>query len=236
MCVDFVGDGGGVAPHELVAQRLVVQHLPTPFGRGVEDHALSEDRRHEGIRLGLVEDLLRRTEEELVGLGPGEQHDVAVGQAKLSHVTAFGPHPLKSPMGSSRSSSRCPCGAGPSRDHGAVRAVRRWRSCGPLLWSGTGASGLTSIMGKCVPGGVATAVNTAAATAVGGAGSGCGGLPHRTHSPRTSAVMSGPSRMPISVRVWPGWTIVPAPRFPRAPSAARGRIPRAPIWTPCRRP
>ena len=39
----------------LVAQRLVVQRLLALLGRGVEDHALAEDRRHERVRRGLVE-------------------------------------------------------------------------------------------------------------------------------------------------------------------------------------
>ena len=65
--LDFALDGGRVALHLLTAQRRVVQHLLAALGAGVEDHALAEDRRHERIRLGLVEILVGRTEEELVG-------------------------------------------------------------------------------------------------------------------------------------------------------------------------
>ena len=39
------------------------------LGRGVEHHALAEDRRHERVGRGLVELLLGRPEEHLVGLG-----------------------------------------------------------------------------------------------------------------------------------------------------------------------
>ena len=84
MAVDLVGDGRGVAAHELVAQGLVVEHLAPALGRRVEDHALAEDRRHERVGLGLVERLLGGPEEELVGLGPGEQDHVAIGQPELA--------------------------------------------------------------------------------------------------------------------------------------------------------
>ena len=43
MLLDLVGDGGGVAPHELVPEGLVVEHLAPALGRGVEDHPLAED-------------------------------------------------------------------------------------------------------------------------------------------------------------------------------------------------
>ena len=64
----FVLDGGGVTLHVLAAQRGVVQHLRAPLGAGVEHHTLAEDRRHERVRLGLVEILVGGTEEELVGV------------------------------------------------------------------------------------------------------------------------------------------------------------------------
>ena len=92
--LDLTGDGGGVAPHELVAQRLVVQHLPPSLGRRVEDHALTEDRGHEGIGLGLVEDLLGRPEEELVRLGTAEQYHVTGGQPEHPDVAALVPDAL----------------------------------------------------------------------------------------------------------------------------------------------
>ena len=93
MALHLVGDGGGVAPHELVPQRLVVEHLPTALREGVEDHALAEDGGHERVGLGLVEHLLGGPEEELVGLGPAQQHHVPVGQAELPDVAALGPDP-----------------------------------------------------------------------------------------------------------------------------------------------
>ena len=83
--------------HELVAQRLVVQHLAPPLGRRVEHDALAEDGRHERVRLGLVELLLGRPEVELVGVRTGQQHDVAGRQRELAHVAALGPHPRHQP-------------------------------------------------------------------------------------------------------------------------------------------
>ena len=59
-------------------------------GDGVEHDALAEDRRHERVGLGLVEVLVGGPEEDLVGLGPGEQHDVAVGEAEHADVAALG--------------------------------------------------------------------------------------------------------------------------------------------------
>jgi hypothetical protein len=56
--------------------------------RRVEHHALAEDRRHEGVGGSLVEVLLLGPEEELVGLGAGQQDDVAVGQTELADVAA----------------------------------------------------------------------------------------------------------------------------------------------------
>ncbi len=78
--IDLGGDGLGVTAHELVAQRLVVEGLAPLLGRGVEHHALAEDRCHERVGLGLVEVLLGCPEEDLVRLRPGEQHHVLVGQ------------------------------------------------------------------------------------------------------------------------------------------------------------
>ena len=59
------------------------------LGVGVEHHALAEDRRHERVGLGLVELLVGSPEEELVGLGAGEQDDVLVGQSELADVAAL---------------------------------------------------------------------------------------------------------------------------------------------------
>ena len=87
--LDLALDGGGVALHLLTAQRRVVQHLLAPLGAGVEHHALTEDRRHERVRLGLVEILVGGTEEELVGVGARQQDDVLVDQLKPPDVAAF---------------------------------------------------------------------------------------------------------------------------------------------------
>ena len=87
--LDFALDGGGVALHLLAAQRGVVQHLLAPLGAGVEHHALAEDRRHERVGLGLVEILVGGAEEELVGLGAGQQDDVLVDQLEPADVAAL---------------------------------------------------------------------------------------------------------------------------------------------------
>ena len=98
----FALDRRGVALHVLAAQRGVVQHLLAPLRAGVEHHTLAEDRRHEGIRLGLVEILVGGTEEELVGFGAGQQDDVLVGQLEPAHVPALVAGPLHQ-----RRSDRC---------------------------------------------------------------------------------------------------------------------------------
>ena len=91
--VHLGGDGLGVAPHVLVPQALVVQHLPSPLGAGVEHDALAEHRGHERVRLRLVEFLLAGPEEHFVGLGATEEHHVPVGEGELANVTAFVAYP-----------------------------------------------------------------------------------------------------------------------------------------------
>ena len=97
--LDLALDGGGMTLHLLTAQRRVVQHLGTPLGAGVEHHALTEDRRHERVGLGLVEIGVRRTEEELVGLGARQQDDVLVDELEPADVAAFVTDPLHQPDG-----------------------------------------------------------------------------------------------------------------------------------------
>ena len=87
----------GVALHVLATQRGVVQHLLAPLRAGVEHHALAEDRRHERIRLGLVEILVGGTEEELVGLGAGQQDHMLVRQLEPTDVPALVADPLHQP-------------------------------------------------------------------------------------------------------------------------------------------
>ena len=87
-------DGGGVTLHVVTAQRGVVQHLGATLRTGVEHHALAEDRRHERVGLGLVEILVGGPEEELVGLGAGQQDDVLVGQLEPAHVAALVAQPF----------------------------------------------------------------------------------------------------------------------------------------------
>ena len=78
-----------MALHLLAAQRGVVQHLFAPLGAGVEHHALAENRRHERIRLGLVEFFVGGAEEEFVGLGAGEEDDVLVDELEPADIAAF---------------------------------------------------------------------------------------------------------------------------------------------------
>ena len=97
--LDFVLDGCRMALHLLTAQRRVVQHLLAPLGAGVEHHALAEDRGHERVGLGLVEILVGGPEEELVGFGAGQEHDVLVDQLEPADVAAFVPDALHQPDG-----------------------------------------------------------------------------------------------------------------------------------------
>ena len=87
-------DRGGVALHLFAAQRRVVQHLLAPFGICVEHHALPENGRHERVRLGLVQIVVRGAEEELVGLGARQQDNLSAGQVEPADVTAFVAHAL----------------------------------------------------------------------------------------------------------------------------------------------
>ena len=87
--LDLVLDGGRVALHLLAAQCGVVQHLRSPFGVGVEHHTLAEDRRHERVRLGLIEVAVGGAEEELVGLRAGQHDDLLVDQLEPADVAAF---------------------------------------------------------------------------------------------------------------------------------------------------
>ena len=158
MLLDLVGDGGGVAAHELVPQRLVVEHLAAALGRRVEDHALAEDRRHERVGLGLVELLLGRPEEELVGVGPGQQHHVAVGQPELADVAALGPHPLPSARwGRACSSSRWPFSPSPPDTRGGSRRSVRGASWLLPVSSSDRCFRLDLDHARCVPAGRATA-------------------------------------------------------------------------------
>ena len=87
--LDLTGDGLRVSSHELVAKRLVVEHLPAALWRCIEDHALAEHRLHERVGLCLVEDLLWCTEEELVRPRATEHRDVSTGQIEAADVAAL---------------------------------------------------------------------------------------------------------------------------------------------------
>ena len=220
----LVGDGGGVAAHELVPQGLVVQHLAPALRRRVEDDALAEDRRHEGVGLGLVEQLLGGPEEELVGVGPGEQHDVALGRC--------GTRPTSPHSARTRAHERdrvdaqlveVPVLAVAARHPGRLAQFdRRWSWC-LSSWSCSGASGWTSIDGEVRaprrghrvrrwPGHAVGAQEVAEWRA----------RPQRAHS---LDHLGGDVGVPVHPHVGQGragphdrW---PARRSPRAPSAAR---------------
>jgi hypothetical protein len=87
--LDLVRDRGGVAAHELVVQGLIVQRLPPLLRRCIEHDAGSEDRLHERIRLGLIQQLLGGPEEGLVGLRSAHEHDVPVAELELPDGAAF---------------------------------------------------------------------------------------------------------------------------------------------------
>ena len=88
-----------MALHLFATQRGVVQHLLAALGAGVEHHALAEDRRHERVRLGLVEILVGGPEEELVRLRSRQEDDVLVDQLEPADVAAFVADPLHEPDG-----------------------------------------------------------------------------------------------------------------------------------------
>ena len=117
--LDLVLDGGGVALHLLTAQCGVVQHLRPALGVGVEHHALTEDRRHERVGLGLVEFAVAGAEEELVGLRP----DSMTTCLSTSWNQPTSPHSSRmrciKPIGSVRNSSRWPCSSPRRRRRGA---------------------------------------------------------------------------------------------------------------------
>src|SRR4051794_7620441 len=83
-----------MALHLLTAQRGVVQHFFAPLGAGVEHHSLAENRRHERVRLSLIEILIGGTEEELVGLRTRQQDDMLVDQLEPTDIAAFVADPL----------------------------------------------------------------------------------------------------------------------------------------------
>ena len=115
-------------------------------------------------------------------------------------------------MGSTRSSSRCPCSPSPPETWGGSRSPTSTVMVCLLCWwrpaRGRAPRAGPRSRGDGCPGGVDTAASTAAATAGGRRKWLWRAAPNRTHSPSTSAVVSGPQSVPISVRVWPGWTIV----------------------------
>ncbi len=108
---DLVLDRRGVAAHHVAAQRLVLQRLLALLGRGVEDDALAEDRRHERVRRGLVERRVRRPEELLVGLAHRDTARRPCRRAGTGRCRRTRRGPARSSsIGSTRSSARWPCG------------------------------------------------------------------------------------------------------------------------------
>ena len=218
-------DRGRVAAHHVAAQRLVLQHLLALLGRGVEDDALAEDRRHEGVRRGLVERRVRRPEELLVGLRAGDQHDVAVGEPEPADVAALLAHPLEQ-------ADRVDAHLGEvavAVVGDGVRDLADRRLTVVVIASSTGASGVTSTRFRCTPRGALTIVAIASAIAAGLRKCGCRASPNRTHWLSTSAPASSSQSLPISLQVGPGpHDRRRARRCPRAPSASTCAMPSRP--------
>ena len=84
-----------MSAHELVAQRAVAHGLLALLGRGVEDHAGSEDRLHERIGGGLVELLVGRAEERLLRRGSVEHHEPVTREVDLADLAALVVHALQ---------------------------------------------------------------------------------------------------------------------------------------------
>ena len=139
-----------MAAHHVAAQRLVPQRLAAALGRGVEDHALAEDRRHERVRLGLVQVLVGGAEEVLVGFGAGQEYYRAAGEVEGADVAALG-------------SDAAHQGNGVASEFFQVIGARDDLE----LFHLTGASGWTSIRVRCAPGRVVTIAATALATSAG---------------------------------------------------------------------
>ena len=167
--------------------------------------------RHERVGLGLVEHLLGGPEEQLVGLGPGQQHHVA----SASRNWPTSPHSSRtrrmSPMGSSPQLVEVPVLVVAPRH---LRRLAQFDVDGhgvPPLSVGsrrTGASGWTSIMVRCVPrwrrhGGHHGRGHRRRVEEVAVAGQPPADplVQHLGGRPRD------PSPSPISVRSGPGWTI-----------------------------
>ena len=168
-------------------------------GRGVEDDALAEDRRHERVRRRLVERRVGRPEELLVGLGAGDQHDVAVGQPEPADVAAL----LADPLEQRRSGRPASRRGGRSRRRGTAYETSGIASTvGRAHRSSTGASGLTSTRFRWTPRGALTTMAIASAIAAGlqevrGAGRG----PNRTHWLSTNGAVVG---VPVAAHLAPG--------------------------------
>ena len=87
------GDLLRVASHEAVAQRLVAHGLLALLRAGVEHDALAEDGLHEGVGGGLVELLVGRAEEGLLGFLTGQQRDAMTDEPELADLSALATQP-----------------------------------------------------------------------------------------------------------------------------------------------
>ncbi len=197
--VDLALDRRGVPAHHVAAQRLVLQHLLALLGRGVEDHALAEDRRHERVGGRLVEGRVGCPEELLVGLGTGDEHDVLVGQPEPADLPALLPEAVEEP---DRVDPHLGQVTVPVVGHGVgdlPDVLERHRPS-------TVASGVTSTRFRCTPRGAPTIVVIASAMAAAGSTRGCRARPKRTHWSITKAADSSSQSEPISLLVGPGRT------------------------------
>src|SRR5690606_11142748 len=193
-------------------ERLVLEHLLTLLGRGVEDHALAEDRRHEGVRLALVEGRVGCAEELLVRLGAGDQHDLPVGEVELPDRPALGVGALEQRDRVDPQLREMPgavVGDGVGDDGNLVHPGQGIEGrLGVAHRSSTGASGLTSTRLRCSPRGADTTVVIAAARAAGLRKCWWRAWPNRTQPLMTVSTSSGVQSEPISLWVGPGRTML----------------------------
>src|SRR5699024_7380007 len=168
--LDLVGDGDGVPAHVLTAQGGVVQHLGAALGAGVEHDALAEHRGHEGVRGCLVERLVGRAEERLVGRRAGGEADVAVGDLEHAELATFltdPPEQADRVLAQLVHVAELALAAGDPAGLGQGREIRGGVGVGHLYSSSLGASGWTSSSGIWAPRGVDTSVATPRARSAG---------------------------------------------------------------------
>ena len=66
-----------------------MQHFASPFRWRVKHDTFTEDRRHEGVRLGLIEERFGGTKEPFVLLRPSHHHHIAPADLEAPDVATF---------------------------------------------------------------------------------------------------------------------------------------------------